>query len=257
MLSERVYRRLLVVYPREHREEYGELMVQLFRDRMHRDGGGLIVWVQMTFDLVGSAFKEHKEEKEGDKMKKRIGIGVVLVAVVLMGVVGAGTLLAQSQGKTVVSVSVQEGPADFNTFTGDGVDEIAEKLQEAVEEGAITQEMVDEIAQLLDGDVPSDAWLHSFEADGLAEALQQAVEEGVITQGGADQALLSSNGRSSGGRILISSPQVKTFTVGVDGVTVGADVVAGALRQAVNEGLISQTLADEILQSLDGGNTES
>ena len=114
MLSERVYRRLLVVYPREHRREYGELMVQLFRDRMRRDGGGLrglVVWMQMISDLAGAAFKEHKEGKEGDKMKKRIGIA--LVAVLLMGVVGVGTLLAQSQVKTVVSVSVQE--ADGNS----------------------------------------------------------------------------------------------------------------------------------------------
>ena len=108
MLSERVYRWLLVVYPTDHRREYGGLMVQLFRDRMRRDGGGfrgLFVWMQMIFDLVGAAFKEHKEGKEGYEMKKRIGIA--LVAVLLMGVVGVGTLLAQSQGKTVVSVSVQ------------------------------------------------------------------------------------------------------------------------------------------------------
>ena len=113
MLSEKIYRRLLVVYPKEHRREYGELMVQLFRDRMRRDGGGfrgLIVWMQMIFDLAGAAFIEHKEGKEGDKMKKRIGI--TLVAVLLIGVVGASALFAQSRSETVVSVSVQE--ADGN-----------------------------------------------------------------------------------------------------------------------------------------------
>ena len=41
MLSERLYRALLLVYPKEHRREYGELMVQLFRDRMRYEGGGL------------------------------------------------------------------------------------------------------------------------------------------------------------------------------------------------------------------------
>ena len=64
MLSERMYRALLWAYPRQHRREYGEPMVQLFRDRMRRDGGGvrtLVVWVQMVFDLVGSAFKERKQ----------------------------------------------------------------------------------------------------------------------------------------------------------------------------------------------------
>ena len=62
MLSEKLYRALLVAYPREHRREYGELMVQLFRDRMRRDGGGfrsLRVWLEMAVDLGSSALKEH------------------------------------------------------------------------------------------------------------------------------------------------------------------------------------------------------
>jgi len=112
MLSERVYRRLLFIYPKEYRREYGELMVQLFRDRMRRDGGGfrgLLVWMQMTFDLVVAAFKEHKEHKEGkegDKMKKRIVIA--LVAVLLTGAVGASALLASSEGEPRVAVFWQE-----------------------------------------------------------------------------------------------------------------------------------------------------
>ena len=64
MISERMYRALLVVYPSGHRQEYGEPMVQLFRDRMRRDGGGiriLTVWAQMVFDLICSASREHKE----------------------------------------------------------------------------------------------------------------------------------------------------------------------------------------------------
>ena len=40
MLAGRVYRKLLLIYPKEHRREYGEPMVQLFRDRMRRDGDG-------------------------------------------------------------------------------------------------------------------------------------------------------------------------------------------------------------------------
>ena len=60
MISERVYRALLVAYPREFRREYGDLMVQLFRDRMRFDGGGvrgLIIWMQIVLDLAASAFK--------------------------------------------------------------------------------------------------------------------------------------------------------------------------------------------------------
>ena len=42
VFSEWVYCRLLLVYPREHRREYEEPMIQLFRDRMRRDGGGCV-----------------------------------------------------------------------------------------------------------------------------------------------------------------------------------------------------------------------
>lgn len=62
MFSERVYRALLVAYPRQFRSEYGELMIQFFRDRMRHDGGGargLIIWMQFIFDLASSVFREH------------------------------------------------------------------------------------------------------------------------------------------------------------------------------------------------------
>ena len=62
MFSTRVYRALLVAYPREFRREYGDLMVQFFADRMRYDGGGirgLILWWQLILDLAMSAFREH------------------------------------------------------------------------------------------------------------------------------------------------------------------------------------------------------
>ena len=64
MISERLYRALLVFYPAGHRRDYEEPMIQLFRDRMRRDGGGFrtpVVWVRMVFDLLSSAFMEHRE----------------------------------------------------------------------------------------------------------------------------------------------------------------------------------------------------
>ena len=64
MISEWVYRALLVLYPSEHRREYEEQMVQLFGDRMRRDGGGYrtaIVWFDILSDLFHSALNEHLE----------------------------------------------------------------------------------------------------------------------------------------------------------------------------------------------------
>ena len=75
MLSERLYRALLFAYPGEHRREYGDLMVQLFRDRMRRDGGGLgvlKVWLAMIVDLVTSALKEHSNR---GRMTTRVWAG--------------------------------------------------------------------------------------------------------------------------------------------------------------------------------------
>ena len=65
MIAEMLYRALLLAYPEEHRQQYGEPMVQLFRDRMRRDRGGLrtlVVWMQMIFDLVRSATRERQEQ---------------------------------------------------------------------------------------------------------------------------------------------------------------------------------------------------
>ena len=64
MNPEWVYRVLLLLYPDEHMREYGEQMVQLFRDRMRRDGGGYrtaIVWFHILSDLLRSALNEHLE----------------------------------------------------------------------------------------------------------------------------------------------------------------------------------------------------
>ena len=59
-----MYRLLLILYPDEHRREYGEQMVQLFGDRLRRDGGGFrtaIVWLHILSDLLRSALIEHVE----------------------------------------------------------------------------------------------------------------------------------------------------------------------------------------------------
>ena len=291
MFSEWVYRRLIAVYPREYRRDYEEPMVQLFRDRMRRDGGGfgsLIVWTQMMFDLVGAAFKEHKE---GADVRKLASIGIALAVVLVAGGIGIGTLLAQSNGQVVV-ISASE---DTKTFSGTGPDAVAEAMQQAVEDGAIGQEAADEIVLAFeDGDGPTDAWRYEFGADGAAETMRQAVEEGEISQTTADAIArivdqrLEGDQAVNGGKVFVLS-DAKTFSgTGPDGVSEtlsqavqegaitqgqaseivlalegdgpagvwrydgGADGVAGAVRQAVEDGVISQQLADWILKSFDG-----
>ena len=252
MLSEKVYRRLLLVYPKEYRREYGELMVQLFRDRMRRDGGGfqgLHVWVQMIFDLVVAAFKEHKEGAE--MTKRRIWIGAGLVAVLLAGVVGASTILAQSKGVTVISTA-----HDFRTFSDEGADALADAMRQAVEEGAIDQEAADEIVRVFDErraeeasemmvSVRYDSRTFSGEgADALADAMRQAAEGGAIDQETADGlvwALDRRNAPPGMWRHYFSFPE--------------GDVLTEAMQQAVEEGVITQETADRVVQGFNGDST--
>ena len=98
MLSERVYRALLAAYPAEHRREYEEPMVQLFRDRMRCEGGGfrtLVVWVQTLADLMSSAFRERVEGSEVQTMLRTVleprrRLSYLAVMLVLLAIVGFG-----------------------------------------------------------------------------------------------------------------------------------------------------------------------
>jgi uncharacterized protein involved in exopolysaccharide biosynthesis len=63
-LSQRVYKRLLRLYPRAHREEYGTAMAQLFRDQCrdawqaHRGWGLAWLWLHVLPDLFKTAAYE-------------------------------------------------------------------------------------------------------------------------------------------------------------------------------------------------------
>ena len=271
-------------------------MVQLFRDRMRRDDkgfNGLSVCLHMTFDLVGSAVKEHKE---GADMRKLTSIGLALAVVLVAGGIGIGTLLAQANGEVVV-ISAAE---DTKTFSGTESGGVAEAMQQAVEDGAIGQEAADEIVQAIEeGNGPAGAWRYDFGADGIADRLRQSVEEGEISQTTANAIAqivdqrLEGEPASLNGKVFVLN-DVKTISAtGPDGVAEnlrqavqdgtiaqgtadqivqslagdrsanvwrfdgGAGGVAGAVRQAVEDGVISQALADLMLSSFDGGNSEN
>ena len=241
MISERVYRSLLALYPKEHRREYGELMVQLFLDRMRRDGGGfrtLTVWAHMISDLLANALRERKE---GADMRKLTLIGVALIAVALIGVAGARTIMAKPDGVTLVMVYED---ADAITYDATDADGASDALQQAVEEGVITSQTADAALTAFEkGDhsitvTTSDA----FAGDSLAAALRRTVEGGAMSQRDADRLAQT---------FRIGTPpdnwgvELKSFTF------TDEDDVADALEQAVEQSVIPQQLADQILQSIE------
>lgn len=192
MLSERVYRWLLFVYPRRHRLEYGELMAQLFRDRIRRDGGGLRtlhVWLSIIPDLAGSAWREHRQDAD---MAKRMSKDRPIITI--------------HCGTKIYSPSVQTDNAEVAT---------ADVLGQAVQEGALDQATADELARAY-SELPDEAraepgepsrplrvsvWISSrvytFDGadsvgtNGLDDALRQAVQDGKLFQEQADHIVRS------------------------------------------------------------------
>lgn len=66
--SVRVYQILLYLYPKEHRDEYGWLMVQFFRDKAYEaysqdgDAGIILHWLATLLDLFISVVNERREK---------------------------------------------------------------------------------------------------------------------------------------------------------------------------------------------------
>ena len=230
MLSERVYRALLVVYPKEYRREYGELMVQMFRDRMRYDGGrfrGPVIWMQIISDLAVSAIEEHRR---GGDMKKRMRIEAASLAALLIIVVGVGVVLSQpsdnfENDELNIRVFVWDGS---NTLSFEGKNEVIDVLQQEMEEGVTIRESEDGIEL-------------SFDQSG-----------GIIPFGYWEMpAAYGLSSRNEESEILIyvwrdSDPLPREE---VDEIQRAADSFARDLNRAVEDGDLTQEEADNILAS--------
>jgi len=106
-VSERVYRALLVVYPKEFRDAYGPQMVQAFgdlcRESVERGGStGLIaLWIRTLVNLASTAVVERVRRHAGierlsAKDRKMAGVGFVALSTPLFFV--AASLLKYGLG---------------------------------------------------------------------------------------------------------------------------------------------------------------
>ena len=227
-------------------------MVQLFRDRMLRDGNGmrgLIVWIQMLRDLVGSAFTEHRE---GVVMTKRKWFGVGLVVLLAAVIAGVGTIYAQYGDQEKLTVTVMTD-TDTKTVSVTSNGDLDGAMQRAVEDGIINQEEADKIKESLEGDGSEDTWRYDGESDSLSNVLGQAVEEGVMSQALADEIVESvKEERGSGAASVeaaIAMNGSSSFTM------TGTDGLAAEMRQAMEAMLIAREEAErmgKLLKSLEG-----
>jgi hypothetical protein len=79
--SQRVFARLLVLYPRQYRQEYGPHMAQLFKDcsreAVSQNGSAalLALWISTLFDLLKTAFEENFKELNFMSKEKFVRLG--------------------------------------------------------------------------------------------------------------------------------------------------------------------------------------
>ena len=100
-ISERVYRLLLLAYPREFRREYGDEMARCFRDLCREeleDGGGLglaTLWGRTLLELIYTTLKERSTVLNRNAYRFAAGVAIA-AAFFLAALIATTAALAHS-----------------------------------------------------------------------------------------------------------------------------------------------------------------
>jgi len=89
----RGYRVLLRLYPRWFRREYGEDLLQAFRDEL-RDRGAVRGWLRVIADLFVSIPAQHREAVMAHRSSSSDLVGVVLTGTAVLALVAFGGIFA-------------------------------------------------------------------------------------------------------------------------------------------------------------------
>jgi capsular polysaccharide biosynthesis protein len=131
--SWKLYGRLLAVYPRKHRREFGPAMAQLFRDQCRdawsasRVWGLAKLWFRVLLDLIKTSVLEHFTNLKGEQTMLQTIIGLtrfryaplatfVAVFLVLFGTTLAGTLLLEKSYIGTARVSVESDNRQYDPY---------------------------------------------------------------------------------------------------------------------------------------------
>lgn len=116
--AHKAYRALLYLYPKAHRQEYGEQMVQAFDDLLSEDTRPqhtLAIWLRVVGELPMNIIEEHIHNVEGKKMSdlkpnKRLVI-VVSAMVVVVVAAAIGLTVHQNKPFTGTTLARLQSPA--------------------------------------------------------------------------------------------------------------------------------------------------
>lgn len=131
--SQKQFERLLAVYPKAHRQEYGPAMVQLFRDQSYdawRDArmrGLVALWLRVLPDLLRTSLTEHLAALKGTKSMNekiaelvrptaapfRVFVGVFLTVFLLIVITATLiTFILPESYSSVARIKVERNAAD-------------------------------------------------------------------------------------------------------------------------------------------------
>jgi putative ABC transport system permease protein len=110
--SERIYRRLLHLYPREFRDEYGDEMSLLFRDRATESR--IRLWLQVLGDLICHAPHEHLSALTRDlrfavrQVWRSPGFSGVVIVTLALGIGGTTAVFSVLQAVLLAPLPYEE-----------------------------------------------------------------------------------------------------------------------------------------------------
>jgi putative ABC transport system permease protein len=111
-VSERLYRWMLRFYPREFRDEYGDEMSLVFRDRA--TGGSVFLWLQVIGDLLFHAPREHWSTTKQDlrfafrQIRRSPGFSGVVILTLALGIGGTTAVFSVLQAVLLAPLPYDE-----------------------------------------------------------------------------------------------------------------------------------------------------